>query len=64
MTPEQKLWRAVLGRALQDADGVISDVRPDERELLIHRAKNWLNSRDYNEVCVLAGAKPKRRREH
>lgn len=55
MTPEQKMWRAVLCRAKLDADGLATDLRTEERGLVKKQAISWFGSKDHREVCGLAG---------
>lgn len=51
-TPERQLWQGVLVRALMDAMG------RDNLDRM--HAHNWLTtpSRDFNEICSLAGFEP------
>lgn len=55
----RKLWRAVLVQALREARGNLvstGSTRSDwQRDAYIKRARDWIESRDFREVCELAG---------
>lgn len=55
----RELWRAVIRQALSDAVSTAQDGRAD---LERHEARKWLTkpSRDFDEVCELAGEEPDR----
>jgi hypothetical protein len=59
LTPEQKLWRAVLGQIVFDAFGRVSG---DDRMISIKRdARGYLSSlhKDYAQICEWAGFDPR-----
>jgi hypothetical protein len=55
----RRLWRAVLVQALREAKGQIVNtggaIPPGSRNLEQRRARDWIGSRDFREVCELAG---------
>ncbi len=63
--PLQRLWGAVLTRAIDDASGEF--IHGSERTKLREResARRWLlyNIRDFDQVCCLAGILPERVRD-
>lgn len=59
LTPEQKLWRAVLGQIVYDAFGDISE---NDRLMFVRRdAQGYLSRlhKDYAQVCEWAGFDPR-----
>lgn len=58
MTPEQKLWQAVLHQAFVDASRVNPSRSDDKRAM--READSWIRSggRDFRKVCALAGMAP------
>jgi hypothetical protein len=57
LTPEQRLWKAVLLQAIEDAFGDnVSQVTPLERKI----AKDWMKdfNSDFASVCENAGFNP------
>lgn len=58
MTPEQKLWQAVILKAFTDATAVNPSSREDRMEK--SRADSWIRGcgRDFRFVCSLAGMDP------
>lgn len=58
-SPETILWRAVIGQALTDALGKISD-SDTNHELVCYRARVWIERQggDFKMVCRLAGLEP------
>jgi len=57
MTPEQRLWQAVVYRAAMDA---LNPTDSDEGLKAQREADVWLrrNSKDFRRVCNLAGIDP------
>lgn len=59
---ERGLWHAVILNALRDAQGTRNNAPVVQRasRLYAAQARNWLtsNSRDFVEVCALAGLDP------
>lgn len=59
VAPMRMLWRAVLVQALREARGHIANtggaIPPAGRKLELRRARDWIGSRDFREVCELAG---------
>lgn len=55
----RKLWRAVLVQALKEAHGNILNTggkyAPHTRRAIQRTARDWIGSRDFREVCELAG---------
>lgn len=55
----RKLWRAVLVHALREAKGQVVNVggayTPAARQAEVRRACDWVGSRDFREVCEMAG---------
>jgi len=61
--PESNLWKAVLDRCLQDAQGNFNDcsyAHGHVRAIITSRARNFLLSGggDFSRVCHLAGIDP------
>lgn len=54
-SPERRLWASVLMRALDDAIGLAEGIY---WRLEMNRALNWIGSKDFREVCSLAGVEP------
>lgn len=58
------VWLVAIRQALQEACGIAADscgkTKEKQRMLLARRARVWLtgNSRDFQEVCELAGVNP------
>jgi hypothetical protein len=53
------LWCAVLNQALADAAGLpASGLSPTVLAVARRRVEAWVGSRDFAEVCDLAGAEP------
>lgn len=62
-SPERQLWASVLALGLTDATGHIggSPTGPKNaatRKTIHQQALSWLNTRDFHEVCQLAGFDP------
>ena len=59
---EKKLWRYVLDRGLRDAlaqsDPKVTGSASQDRVNAIRKAKAWIGSTDFYEVCYLAGFDP------
>lgn len=55
MTPEQRLWQAVVHRAFLDATN--DDPQTTENILAKREADTWISrcGKDFREVCSLAG---------
>lgn len=55
----RRLWRAVLVQGLREAKGQIINtggaVTPAGRRAALSMARDWIGSRDFREVCDLAG---------
>lgn len=55
----RRLWRAVFVQALREAKGSIINTGGAGSRLHLHleqrRARDWIGSRDFREVCDLAG---------
>lgn len=60
ISDERQLWNAVILLAIEDATYALGKSR--QRDLEILRARDWLTnpSRDFAEVCSLAGQEPDR----
>lgn len=58
MTPEQRLWQAVLGQAV--ADAMMDDPQSQESVGAKKSARRWfdLADRNFRMVCELAGMNP------
>lgn len=58
MTPEQRLWQAVLGQAISDA--MMEDPQTLESMMDKKSARRWfdLADRNFRMVCELAGMNP------
>jgi hypothetical protein len=54
VSPEITLWLAVLRLAFDDLTGGLKTTKPID----VHRAKQWVGSRDFAIVCYLAGVDP------
>lgn len=56
--PDQRLWRMVIFQALQDAKGIQSTGNPNKHAK--SNAVEWFRaaSRDFRQVCDLAGLDP------
>ena len=58
-TPEQKLWRAVLAQAVQDAFGICTIAMSKDE----YRESKWwgrIYNQDFIELCEFAGFDPQR----
>ena len=58
MTPEQRLWQAVLGQAIRDA--IMEDPQTLKSTMAKKSARFWFDSADRNFrwVCEMAGMDP------
>jgi hypothetical protein len=54
ISPEITLWRSVLRLTFDDVTGGLKTTNPID----VHRAKQWVGSRDFGMVCHLAGLDP------
>ncbi len=59
LSPDIKLWRAVLKRAILDCCGIFEDSKFNNRlatrHRIIYEAESWFNQKDdYDEVCSYA----------
>ena len=59
LSPDIKLWRAVLKRAILDCCGIFEDSKFNNRlatrHRIIYEAESWFNQKDdYEEVCSYA----------
>lgn len=65
---EQALWQAVIDRALFDALGFNTSTSDGggAREWQSYQARNWFerNSKDFQDVCFMAGREPAEVRAH
>lgn len=59
-TPTQSLWLAVVHQAILDATNNAHGESSASREYFLRAATAWLsrNSRDFQDVCVMAGLNP------
>lgn len=58
MSSERELWATVLHRAVRDAAGDLDNISTSHRAYEQRKAQAWLGSRDFAEVCHLAGVDP------
>ncbi len=58
MTPEQRLWQAVLGQAV--ADAIMEDPQSSKSVDAKESARRWFDfaDRNFRMVCELAGMNP------
>lgn len=58
-TVMRQMWGEVLQRALDDAFGaVVGSTSGHTAEAERKRARDWIGTRDFREVCELAGIEP------